>query len=147
PKKVITNDDLDTSAPVVAPADKPADAPASTEAKPATSDPKPATETVAKDVKIAPPKAIDWQKKVDEQEKVVGDLDHELNLMEREQQVRVATYYADAGNQLRDSKKWFEDQKKYEDTHAAKQQQLAAAKQKLDDMKEEARKAGTPVKE
>ena len=81
-------------------------------------------------------KAAEWKQKVEEQKKSVADLEREVSLMEREHQVRVATYYADAGNQLRDSKKWFEDD------HAAKQKGLADARQKLDDLQENARKAG-----
>ncbi len=65
--------------------------------------------------------------------------------MEREHQVRVATYYADAGNQLRTGEKWFQDEKKYQDDLDAKKKALADAKTKLDETAEQARKAGASV--
>lgn len=150
-KKVYTNDDIEGTTPGAAPAapaaaGQPSSAPASAETKAAdtkaasSSEAKPATN----DEKSVAAKTQEWKSKLDAQKKAIADIGRELNLMEREHQVRVATYYADAGNQLRDSKKWFEDEKKYEEDHAAKQKDLADAKQKLSDMQDEARKAGAP---
>jgi hypothetical protein len=142
PKKVYTNDDIQSAAPV-APAttadgvsDKPAGGGTAKTAE---------KKDDKKDEKNAAGKADEWKKKVDGQKQAIADDERELNLMEREHQIRVSTYYADAGNQLRDSKKWFEDEKKYQDDHAAKQKAVADAKQKLDDMKDDARKAGVPA--
>jgi hypothetical protein len=87
----------------------------------------------------------EWKNRVAAQKEKLSDGEKELNLMEREHQVRVAVYYADAGNQLRDSKKWFEDEKKYQDDHTAKQKEVEEARQKLNDIKEEARKAGVSM--
>jgi hypothetical protein len=153
-KKVYTNEDFEGSALVTPAVEKaPADSGEVATVKPAkeeTADAKAAPRnTVAKtDNKPAPMTAANvesWNNKIDSQKKAVADIDRELNLMEREHQVKVATYYADAGNQLRDSKKWFEDEKKYEDEHTAKQKDVANAKQKLTDLQEEARKAGVPA--
>jgi hypothetical protein len=92
--------------------------------------------------KAAAPSAAEWKSKVADQQKKIADLDREVNLMEREHQVKVAVYYADAGNQLRDSKAWFEQERKYEEDHTSKKKALEEAQQKLSDMKEHARKAG-----
>jgi hypothetical protein len=133
--KVYTNDDFSSQAPVVKAAEK--------ESAPTNAETDAKTKDNAEDAaKVKSAKASEWKQKLEEQKKAVADLERELNLMEREHQVRVATYYADAGNQLRDSKKWFEDEKKYEDDHAAKQKALADGRQRLDDLQESARKAG-----
>lgn len=154
-QKVYTNDDFTSSAPLIPGSTKegglstmPEQAPQSSEsraedqAKATDRDEAEAEETSAE--KRA--KLIDeWKSKVRDQQKHLAEIEREVNLMEREHQVRVAAYYADAGNQLRDSRKWFEQEKKYEDDHSAKQKELEEAKQKLADMKEEARKAGVPL--
>ena len=59
--------------------------------------------------------------------------------------LRAAAFYADAGNQLRDEKKWAEDQRKYQSDMEGKQKELEEAKQKLVDLQEEGRKAGVPL--
>lgn len=153
-KKVITNDDIESAGPITQTAVPEAKAPEarSAETAPAKGESTPATEgkpaeakAPAMDSKSVIASVADWKNRLDGQKKVVADLGRELNLMEREHQVRVATYYADAGNQLRDSKKWFEDEKKWEEDHAARQKDVADAKQKLEDMRDEARRAGAPA--
>lgn len=88
--------------------------------------------------------SADWSAKLDDQKKQVADLEHEVDLMQREHQLRVAELYWDAGNRLRDDKKWTEDEQKYQDSLADKNSKLQAARGKLDQLKEEARKAGVP---
>lgn len=83
-----------------------------------------------------------WKNKIAEAKTKVSDLEREINLMEREYRLRAAVFYADAGAQLRDSRKWGEEEKKYNDDLAAKKSDLASARQKLDDLREQARKAG-----
>jgi hypothetical protein len=53
--------------------------------------------------------------------------------------------YADAGNRLRNSGDWDKQDTQYKQQIADKQKGLDDAKQKLDDMQEEARKAGMPA--
>jgi hypothetical protein len=89
----------------------------------------------------------EWQTKIAEQKKQVADLEHEIDLMQREYQLRVAQLYWDAGNRLRDDKKWTEDEQKYKDTLAEKNDKLQAAREKLEQTEEEARKAGAPSKD
>lgn len=153
-KKVYTNDDFTSTAPAVPASEKgPAESAASGEAKDAKAakadDKSPKaddrSDKTDKEKSAADSNIDEWKKQVDGQKKAVEDIEHELSLMEREHQVRVSVYYADAGTQLRDSKKWFEDEKKYEVDHTAKQKSLADARQKLDDLKEQARHAGVPA--
>ncbi len=76
------------------------------------------------------------------QKKQVDLLERELNVSQRESQLQTTEYYGDAGTMLRNGQQWFEKQKKYQDEIAAKQKALDEARQKLEDLKEEGRRAG-----
>lgn len=76
------------------------------------------------------------------QKQKVAENERELQLTDREYKLRAAVFYADAGNRLRDDKKWADAERKYKDDMACLQQDLTNNKQKLDDLREEARKAG-----
>ncbi len=84
----------------------------------------------------------EWKDKISGAKSAVASIEREINLMEREQKLRGAVYYADAGNKLRDEKLWADTQKKYQEDLAARQKDLAAANQKLEQAREAARKAG-----
>lgn len=77
-----------------------------------------------------------------DQKEEISRLQRELDVTEREQRLRAAAYYADAGTQLRDQSKFAEDSRKQQEEIDSKKQALTAAQQKLDDMQEQARKAG-----
>lgn len=83
-----------------------------------------------------------WKAKVADAKAQVATLEREINLMQREDRLRTAVYYSDAGNRLRDDKGWAEQEKKYQDDLAARQKDLSDAKQKVDQTIEAARKAG-----
>ena len=87
----------------------------------------------------------DWQKKLDEQKKQIDLLSRELDVLQREYRLRAAAMYADAGNRMRNAGQWDKEDADYKEKIAAKQQSVDDAKQKLEDMKEEARKAGVPT--
>ena len=72
-------------------------------------------------------------------------LSRELDVLQREYQVRAAAMYADVGNRLRNSADWDKQDAQYKQQIADKQKAVDDAKQKLDDMQEEARKAGVPA--
>ena len=72
-------------------------------------------------------------------------LEREIDVMQREQKLRATTYYADAGNRLRDSKKYTDDQQKLNDDIDRKKKELDAAKAELDKMKDDARKLGLRI--
>jgi len=86
----------------------------------------------------------DWRKRISDQQAEVERLQREHDVAEREYKVKVAGAYFDAGNMLRDSKKWADDQRKYEGEIANKQKAVDTAKSKLADLQEQARKAGMP---
>jgi hypothetical protein len=81
---------------------------------------------------------------VQKQKDQIAQLERELDVSTREWKLRQAAYYADAGNQLRDPKAWADAERKYNDETTQKQQAVADAKQKLDDLQEQARKSGLP---
>jgi hypothetical protein len=88
--------------------------------------------------------AKQWEDKISAQKDAI-DLDsRELDVLQREYQLRAAAFYADAGNRLRNQAAWDQEDAKYKEQIADKQKTLGDAKQKLDDMQEEARKAGMP---
>jgi len=85
-----------------------------------------------------------WTDKIDAQKQQVDLLTRELDVLQREYQLRAAAMYADAGNRLRNSTDWDKQDAQYKQQIADKQKALEEAKQKLDDVQEEARKAGMP---
>jgi len=148
--RTFTNDDLPHATAVnvsgAATADEDADKPKSDDASDATKDPaakdgkgKAATESEAEQKQIAA-----WQSKIAAQKKEVSDLEHELDILNREHHLREAQFYWDAGNRLRDDKKWAEEEQKHNDDVADKTAKLQAAREKLVQMTEDARKAGVP---
>jgi len=112
--------------------DKPADAAKAKDAKDANKDDKEAQVKKADDIKT----------KVEAQKEEISRLQRELDIAQREAKLRAATYYGDAGDQLRDSAKFGEDMRKTQEEMDSKKQAIDAAQQKLSDLQEEARKAG-----
>ena len=86
--------------------------------------------------------AASLKAKADEQKKNIAQLEHELDVAQREYRVKVAVYYADVGNNLRDGKRWAEEDRKQRAELDDKQKALNDAKQKLADIQEQARTAG-----
>ena len=86
----------------------------------------------------------DWQGKIADQKKQIDLASRELDVLQREYQLRAAAMYADAGNRLRNAGAWDKEDTDYKQKIADKQKAVDAAKQKLDDMQEQARKAGVP---
>jgi hypothetical protein len=86
----------------------------------------------------------EWQSKIADQKKQIDLASRELDVLQREYQLRAAAMYADAGNRLRNAGAWDKEDSDYKQKIADKQKAVDAAKQKLDDMQEQARKAGVP---
>ena len=86
--------------------------------------------------------AESWKKKVAEQKHEIAQLQRELDVAEREARLRAAAYYADAGVMLRDQERYAQDSRKQQAEIDSKKQAVADAKQKLEDLQEQARKAG-----
>lgn len=141
---VYTNDEI-PSVPVIREAPKSATAAdgAPANQKPADAQ-SPASENKGEAAKAAPaPDAKDLsalRAQVQEQRKAVELLERELNVAQREHQIQTAVFYTDAGSRLRDPKDWAEKQKKFEEEMTAKSKALEDAKQKLQNMEDEARR-------
>jgi hypothetical protein len=91
--------------------------------------------------------ADDWKKKLDQQKQKIDSLNHELDLDQREYRLRAAAMYSDAGNRLRNAAQWDKDDTQYKTDVDGKQKALDAARQELDEIQEQARKAGIVEKE
>jgi hypothetical protein len=85
-----------------------------------------------------------WQDKLSSQKDSIDLAARELDVLQREYQLRAAAMYADAGNRIRNSGQWDKQDAEYKQKIADKQKAVDDAKAKLDDMKEQARKAGVP---
>ncbi len=86
-----------------------------------------------------------WQDRLTGQKQQVDLASRELDVTQREYQLRAAAMYADVGNRLRNSADWDKQEAQYKQQIADKQKAVDDAKQKLDDLQEEARKAGVPA--
>jgi hypothetical protein len=85
-----------------------------------------------------------WQDKLATQKDQIALASRELDVLQREYQLRAAAMYADAGNRIRNSADWDKQDADYKQKIADKQKAVDDAKQKLTDMQEEARKDGLP---
>ena len=83
-----------------------------------------------------------WKEKLDAQKARIADLKREYDLTERENKVSMTTYYADAGNRLRDQKDFTDKEASYREKMTTLQKQIAEEQSKLSDMQDEAHKAG-----
>ena len=86
-----------------------------------------------------------WQDKLKAQKGQIDLASRELDVTQREYQLRAAAMYADAGNRLRNSTQWDKEETQYKQQIADKQKAVDDAKQKLADMQEDARKDGVPA--
>jgi hypothetical protein len=86
-----------------------------------------------------------WTARISAQKDSVDLLNRELDVLQREYQIRAAAMYADAGNRLRNSGDWDKTDTDYKQRIADKQKAVDDAKQRLDDLQEDARKAGVPA--
>ncbi len=85
-----------------------------------------------------------WQTKLGAQKDQIDLATRELDVLQREYQLRAAEMYADAGNRLRNSAQWDKQDADYKQKIADKQKAVEDAKSKLTDMQEDARKDGVP---
>jgi len=128
-----TSDEAKVNAEAKTPEAKPAD-------KGSASETKPADDEASKQAAIK-----QWSDKLTAQKQQIELLNRELNVLQREYQVRAAAMYADAGNRLRNELDWDKQDAQYKQQIADKQKAVDDAKQKLTDLQEEARKAGVPA--
>jgi len=103
------------------------------------------TSAKGKDDKSPDPKERDeeFRRKYLDRKKALELLERELSVTKREFNLQVAEFYADASTaNPNDPKAWPAKRKKGEDDIAEKQKQVDEAKQALENLKEEGRKAG-----
>jgi hypothetical protein len=103
-------------------------------------DKKPADPTVA--AADRQKSADEMKKKLAEQQQKIDALNHEISLDQREDRLRAAAFYSDAGTQLRNSAEWQKEQTQSKNDADSKQKALDAARQQYEEMQEQARKAG-----
>jgi len=132
------NDNLPTSEglSVVGPAPE-ANAKAGTEEKESTT-----ASSAADHQKVAD----EWKDKIDKQKAKIDSLNHEIDLDQRELRLRQAALYADPTLRSRNLQ-WDKDDAQYQTDLANKQKDIDAARQNLDQMQDEARKAGVEQKD
>jgi hypothetical protein len=85
--------------------------------------------------------------KLDAQKQKIESLNRELDLTQREYKLRAVAMYSDAGNRLRNASSWDKEDAQYKKDLEEKQKALDAAKQEMEEMNEQARKAGIRQKD
>ena len=91
--------------------------------------------------------ADDWKDKLEAQKSKIESLNHELDLTQREYRLRAVAMYSDAGNRLRNSANWDNEDADFKKQIEEKQKAVDAARQDLESMQEQARKAGIRERE
>jgi hypothetical protein len=86
----------------------------------------------------------EWQNKIHEQQNQVDMLTRDIDLANREYRLRAAAFYADAGNRLRNAVAWDKEDAQFKDQMSDKQKKLDDAKKQLEELQEQARRAGVP---
>src|SRR5204863_909534 len=87
----------------------------------------------------------EWQQKIADQKNQVDLLTRELDVLQREYRLRAAAMYADAGNRMRNQVAWDKEDAQYKQRIAEKQKAVDDAKQKAEELQEQARKSGLPA--
>lgn len=141
-QKVYTNDNLPTNAPISVMSGSGVESQPASDRK---SGEQSSTATAAASSGDSKKDQDEWKARFAEQKNKIQLLERELDVLQREHQVQVAVFYADAGTRLRDDRKWADADRKYKSDVEEKQRQIAGAKQQLEDMREQARKAGLPA--
>jgi hypothetical protein len=85
--------------------------------------------------------ANDWNKRLDDQKQKINSLNHEIDLDQREMRLRSAAAYTDPNIVVRDVN-WSKDDVRYKNEIDQKQKALDTARQELNDLQDQAHKAG-----
>jgi nucleotide-binding universal stress UspA family protein len=144
------NDNLPTNQPLSVVGPPPAAdanaAPEAGDAKSKSSDKAAAVDPAAADAERQKA-AEEWKKKVDSQQAKLDSLNHDLDLQQREYRLRVATQYDSEANRIQNAGPWSKEDTQYRTDSEAKQKAIDAAQQELNDLQEQARKAGIVEKD
>lgn len=85
-----------------------------------------------------------WQSRLDEQRKSVELLSRELDVLKREHDIKATEFYSNTTIRAQNPTAFAATDEKYKQQIADKQAALDAAKTKLDDLQDQARKSGAP---
>jgi hypothetical protein len=85
-----------------------------------------------------------WKDQISAQQGQIDLLKRELEVTQREYRLREAAMYGDAGERLRNQAQWDKQDADYKQKIAQRQQAVDEATQKMNDLQEDARKAGVP---
>ncbi len=144
------NDNLPTGQPLSVVGPPPAAdanaAPEAGDAKPESSDKAAAANPDAADAERQKA-AEDWKMKIDEQQKKLDSLNHDLDLAQREYRLRVASQYDSEANRIQNAGQWGKENAQYRTDTEAKQKAIEAAQQELNDIQDQAHKAGIEEKD
>lgn len=91
--------------------------------------------------------AEDWKQKISAQQRKIDSLNHELDLDQRELRLRVASVFADPSIPLRNPAEWQGQDAKLRADIDTKQQAIDSARQQLDNLQDQAHKAGVDMKQ
>jgi hypothetical protein len=142
------NDNLPTGQPLSVVGPPPAaDADAVPEAGDAKS--KPSEKTASADPAAAAERQKaeeEWKKKLEAQQEKLDSLNRDLDVQQREYRLRVATQYNSESTRLQNAAQWTKEDEKFRGDAEAKQKAIDAARQELDEIQEQARKAGVVEK-
>jgi hypothetical protein len=86
--------------------------------------------------------AADFKDKIEKAKAELTQLQRELDVVQRENRMRTAIYYADAGNKLRNERAYNEETKKVQADAADKQAKITALQSQLETLRNGARRAG-----
>ncbi|HMD16738.1 MAG TPA: hypothetical protein VKH18_08730 [Terriglobales bacterium] len=134
--KVYDNDNLPTTETLSVVGPSPADSKSAGAAKPATVDPATARQQTADA----------WKEKLDKQKEKISSLSHELDIDQRELQLHAAAAQTDPSVSVRNVQ-FNKDEVQYKSDLEAKQKALDAARQEMDDLQDQAHKAGVAQNE
>ena len=84
----------------------------------------------------------EWKSKIDAQKAKIAGMQREYDLTDREYKLFATTFYADAGNRLRDQKDFTEKETGYRDKLGSLKQQITDEQAKLTELQDQAHKAG-----
>lgn len=87
------------------------------------------------------PSSDEFKSQIADAQSKVDLLSRELDVAQKEYQLRAAAFYGDAGNRLRNASSWDKEDAAYKEQIAAKQKDLDDTKHDLADLQEQARKA------
>ncbi|MBZ5613535.1 MAG: MSCRAMM family adhesin SdrC [Acidobacteriia bacterium] len=86
--------------------------------------------------------ADEWKKKLDAQQEKLDSLSRDLDVQQREYRLRIATMYNSQSSRLQNAGQWGKEDEQFRSDAEAKQKAIDAARQEMDEMQEQARKAG-----